>query len=279
MFRPLATLCATLTGVYTEEVGGPVLLRFRTFRILTLATLVAAALLSGCATMGGAPDRDRAKIHLQVAADRATRKEYSGAIDATRKAIETDPDYASAYNHLALLFLETKRYDKSEEAFQKALQLQPEYPEVWNNLGVLFNRQQRYKDALPYLEKASQSEGYANPENALTNLGYSYFRMGDLAKAKVLHQKALDVSPLFCLGHKNLGDVYAKEGNFRRAAQQFEKAVENCPLFQESEFKLALVMVKLGERAQAKQRLEKFVQRHREGPLVERSEHVLKFLK
>jgi hypothetical protein len=38
-------------------------------------------------------------------------------------------------------------------------------------------------------------------------------------------------------------------------------------------------MVKLGERAQAKQRLERFVEKHREGSLVERSEHVLKFLK
>lgn len=243
--------------------------------LLALTTLVVA----GCASLGGAPDRDRAKIHLQVAADRAARKEYGSAIDATRKAIESDPNYASAYNHLGLLYLETKRYDKAEEAFKKALETQPAYPEVWNNLGVLFNRQQRYKDAIPYLEKASQSDGYANPENALTNLGYSYFRLGEYAKAKAFHQKALDVAPIFCLAYKNLGDVYAKEGNFRRAAQNFEKAVENCPLFQESEFKLALVMVKLGERAQAKQRLEKFVERHREGPLVERSEHVLKFLK
>lgn len=241
--------------------------------------LVAVAALSGCATFSGLPDRDRAKIHLQIAADRAARKEYGGAIEATRKAIEVDPSYASAYNHLGLLYMETKRYDKSEEAFQKALSLQAAYPEVWNNLGVLYNRQQRYKDAIPYLEKATQSEGYSSPENAFTNLGYSYFRLGDYAKAKELHQRSIDSSPHFCLGHKNLGDVYAKEGNFRKAAQQFEKAVEFCPLFQESEFKLALVMVKLGERAQAKQRLEKFVERFREGPLVERSEHVLKFLK
>jgi type IV pilus biogenesis/stability protein PilW len=248
-------------------------------RVLLFIVLAVSAVLSGCASLGGAPDRDRAKIHLQVAADRASRKEFGPAIEATRKAIDADPTYASAYNHLALLFLETKRYDKAEETFKKALTLQPEYPEVWNNLGVLYNRQQRYRDAIPYLEKAAQSEGYANPENAFTNLGYSYFRLGDLAKAKAYHQKALDVAPVFCLAEKNLGDVYAKEGNYRRAAQSFEKAVNSCPLFQESEFKLALVMVKLGERDKARQRLEKFVERHREGPLVERSEHVLKFLK
>jgi type IV pilus assembly protein PilF len=276
---PHTGFAALFPRVYTERKDVTVQIPIAKVAFRTFGALLALSVLSGCASLGGAPDRDRAKIHLQVAADRAARKEFGAAIEATRKAIDSDPSYEAAYNHMALLYLETKRYEKAEEAFKKALEVQPNYPEVWNNMGVLLNRQGRFREAIPYLEKATQTESYSSPENAFTNLGYSHFRLGDFAKAKMYHQRALDVAPVFCLAHKNLGDVYAKEGNFKKAAQQFEKAVEHCPLFQESEFKLALVMVKLGERAQAKQRLERFVEKHREGPLVERSEHVLKFLK
>ena len=247
----------------------------------TLATafaLLGALLLSSCASLSGTKDQERARLHLQLATDRYNQRDYGRAIESAMEALKYDPTMAAAYNHLALIYLETKRYQKSEEAFRKALSIQPQYPEVFNNMGVLYNRQERFREAIPFFEKALADDKYLTPENALTNIGYSYYRLGDMVHAKAFHQRALDAAPLFCLASKNMGDVYAREKNFPRSSEYFQNAVTNCPLYQESQYKLGLVLMKMGQRRVAKAQLEKLIERHKSGPYVDRSHEVLKYL-
>jgi len=140
------------------------------------------------------------------------------------------------------------------------------------------NRQDRFSDASGYFERALKSNTYVTPENAYTNLGYAYFRLGNLARAKAYHQRALDIVPDFCLANKNLGDVFAKEKKYPKAADYYSKALSVCPLYDESHYKLGLALMKTGRRNLAKAELEKLVQRHKSGPYVDRSQEVLKFL-
>lgn len=223
-------------------------------------------------------DQEKAKIYLQLGADQFAQREYNKAVESTMEALKYDPESAAAYNHLGIIFMETKRYPKAEEYFQKALKLQSEYPEARNNYGVLLTRMDRFKEALNHFETALKSEKYLTPENALTNMGYAYYRMGKLSKAKVYHQKALDIIPEFCLANKNLGDVYAKEKNYKTAAEFFQKAATTCPLYEEGQYKLGLALMKLGQRSVAKAKFEQLIHRHKTGPYVERSQEVLKYL-
>jgi type IV pilus assembly protein PilF len=241
--------------------------------------ILGALLLCSCAGMVSNKDREVARVHLQHASDLLNQRDYGKAIEAANEALKADGSLAPAYNLLALVYLETKRYEKSEESFQKALAIAPNYPEVFNNLGVLYNRQEKFEQALPWFKKALADENYLTPENAYTNMGYSLYRQGKYADAIESHQKALDVSPLFCLASKNMGDVFAKQKAFEKASRYYDKAVTNCPLYQESHYKLGLVLMKMGQRKVAKAELEKLVRRHKSGPYVERSSEVLKWLK
>ncbi|MBM4316501.1 MAG: tetratricopeptide repeat protein [Deltaproteobacteria bacterium] len=235
--------------------------------------------LTGCAHLfDKSQDTEKAKIYMQLAADQFAQKEYSKAAESIQQAMKFTPDYPAAYNHLGIIYMETKRHTKSEEAFKRALQLQRDYPEVENNLGVLFNRQEKYREAIPYFEKALAKDSYATPENALTNLGYAYFKLGNNRQAKLYHQKALDLTPQFCLANKNMGDVYAREKIFDKAADFFKKAATTCPLYQESQYKLGLALMKAGQRGVAKNQFEKLIERYKNGPYVERSQEVLKYL-
>jgi type IV pilus assembly protein PilF len=235
--------------------------------------------LTGCAHMlEKSQDQEKARIYMQLAADQFGQKEYSKATESIQQALRYTPNYPSAYNHLGIIYMETKRFAKSEEAFKKALQIQPSYSEVLNNLGVLMNRQEKFQEAISYFENALQNETYPTPENALTNMGYAYFKLGNNIKAKLYHQKALDITPQFCLANKNLGDVYAREKNFDKASDYFKKASTTCPLYQESQYKLGLALMKAGQRGLAKNQLEKLIDRYKEGPYVERSQEVLKYL-
>jgi type IV pilus assembly protein PilF len=241
--------------------------------------VLAGVLLSGCAGFVSQKDREISRVHLQHASDLLGQRDYGKAIEAATEALKADPSLAPAYNVIALTYLETKRFEKSEEAFQKALSLQPVYPEVFNNLGVLYNRQEKFDQAVPWFKKALADDNYLTPENAYTNLGYALYRQGKYADALDNHQKALDVSPLFCLASKNMGDVFAKQKAYSKASRYYDKAVTNCPLYQESQYKLGLVLMKMGNRKVAKAELEKLVRRHKSGPYVERSSEVLKWLK
>lgn len=236
-------------------------------------------LVSGCAGMPTYKDKEAARIHLQRAADLLNQREYNRAVEAVNDCLKLDPSTAAAYNLLALVYLETKRYDKSEEAFRKALEIQAQYPEVFNNLGVLYNRQGRYQEAMDTFNKALADENYVTPENAYTNLGYSLYRLGKYREAIENHQKALDIAPLFCLASKNMADAYAKLKAYTKASRYYEKATTNCPLYQESHYKLGLVLMKMGQRKVAKAELEKLVKRHKDGPYVDKSQQVLKWLK
>ena len=247
------------------------------FQKLSLA-VVCLSLVSCASLMTNDRELEKSRLHLQLAADRLNERDYNKALEATQEALRLDPSSAAAYNHLALIYMETKRFPKSEEAFLNALKLQAEYPEVWNNLGVLYNRQEKYKQAIGYFEKAVASEKYLTPENAYTNLGYAYYKLNDLSRAKLYHTKALDIAPQFCLASKNLGDVYAKEKKYPKAAENFQKAATHCPLFQESHYKLGLVMMKMGQKKTAKAHFEKLIERHKNGTFVDRSQDVLKYL-
>jgi len=238
-----------------------------------------AFFLVACSHFSTQRNQEQAKVLLQVGTEHLNKREYYKALEATHQAIKHDPAYASAYNHLALIHMEMKNFEKSEQAFNRALEIQPDYPEVFNNVGVLRNRQERYGEALIQFEKALQSDHYPTPENALTNMGYAYYRLGELSLAKLHHQKALDLVPNFCLASKNLGDVYAKEKNFSKASEHFHRAVTHCPLFQESQYKLGLALMKLGKKAGAKFELERLLARHKSGPYVEKSQQILKLLR
>ncbi len=248
-----------------------------TFKGLALFSVLSG--LIGCAhLLDGNKTEEEAKVHLQIAIDRFNAREYNRAVEACTKAIELNPKMAESQNHLALIYMETKRYQLSYEAFQKALLIRPQYPEVFNNLGVLFNRQEKFSQAIPFFQKALADGSYTTPENAETNMGYSYFRMGQMTTAKLHHQKALDIVPNFCLAGKNIGDVYVKERHFTQAEKYFRKAVRNCPLYQEARYKLGLVLVKMGDRKTAKLELDKLLKQHKEGPYVDRTQEVLKLL-
>jgi superkiller protein 3 len=250
------------------------------FRVFLLSVSILLLLgLGACSHLSdNSPKTDKAQLYLQLSSDMFAQRNYSKAIEYCNQSIEENPEFAAAYNHLGIILMETKRFSKSEQAFKKALEIQPNYPEVFNNIGVLMNRQERFSEAIQNLNQALRADSYVTPENALTNLGYSYFRLGKLPQAKAYHQKALDVLPDFCLANKNMGDVFAKEKKYSKSADYYNRALATCPLYEESHYKLGLALMKMGQRNTAKAELEKLLKRHKSGAYVQRSQEVLKYL-
>jgi COMPASS component SWD3 len=78
------------------------------------------------------------------------------AIDAYRKAIELNPNYAGAHYNLGNALRDQEKPDEAIDAYKKAIELNPNYAEAHCNLGHVLKRQRRFTEALRYLERGHE---------------------------------------------------------------------------------------------------------------------------
>lgn len=106
---------------------------------------------------------------------------FSDAEMNFRKAVESKPPSASAYNNLGLTLMKLGKKDEAEAAFKKALELKPGHVETLNNYACLLVETGRAKKALPLLEKAIGIDAaYAD---ARLNIAVLLDKKGDLQGA------------------------------------------------------------------------------------------------
>jgi len=123
---------------------------------------------------------------------------YRGALEASleafRRALELQPDYAEAHNNLGLVLSRLGREKEAVEAFQAALKIDPKMGEVFNNLGFLYHLSSQYKKAAEMFGKAIESA--ADSSVAYANLGNCYYKMKLPEKAVGAWRRALELDPM-----------------------------------------------------------------------------------
>ncbi len=101
--------------------------------------------------------------------ERYNRKDYQGAIEYFRKAIELDHKYASPWNNMGSAYGYLGNYNKEIECYRKAIELDPKYATPWSNMG------------------------------------YSYACLGDYHKTIECSRKAIELDPKFAYPWKQYG--------------------------------------------------------------------------
>jgi Tfp pilus assembly protein PilF len=94
------------------------------------ASLVALASLSAPAF---ADSRSDAKSQVQFGIDVAQRGLWREAIYRWERAVQIDPNYAAAYNDLAVAYEHEGQLDKARKAYEKALELEPNNAQIRQN--------------------------------------------------------------------------------------------------------------------------------------------------
>jgi Flp pilus assembly protein TadD len=112
------------------------------------------------------------------------------------------------------------RLDAARSAYLQALQLAPGHVSAANGLAVLHAAQGDYPQAIA-LWRALGGIAGSSPESAFLyrNLGYAYFRSGELEPALAALEKACLLDPLNLLAWRHLGEVLEKLGQGERAAR------------------------------------------------------------
>jgi tetratricopeptide (TPR) repeat protein len=161
-----------------------------------------------------------------------TRQE-DRAIAEYKKIVELKPD-ATAYTYIAMLEYERKNYDGAVDNYRKALQLDQNLAIAANNLAVLYtdfgkgNLDEALRLAQGVVQKHPRVAGYAD------TLGWAYYKKGLFANAIEQLQKAISLDEELAQKsqtnpsatyHYHLGAALAAKGDKVNARREMEQAL------------------------------------------------------
>jgi predicted O-linked N-acetylglucosamine transferase (SPINDLY family) len=136
--------------------------------------------------------------------------EFDKAEQAYQRAIEINPNFATAHYNRANLLKERGDIVSATQSHQEALRLNPEYAEAWHALGAIYRSQGNFFEALKCFEQALQRE--PNHHDVLNAVAICYMALDRHEDAQPLFLRAIAAKPDFATAHGNLGALYMKAG-------------------------------------------------------------------
>jgi anti-anti-sigma factor len=150
------------------------------------------------------------------------RSNLAKAIFKWQKLIEMRPNYADAYNNLAIAYKASGMLGEARIELEKAVQINPAYLDAYNNLGRLAISEGKLEEATERFKKVLEKD----PENleALKNLAFIYDDANMLDEAVKRYRGAISLYPNYADLHFHLGKVYLKKGDLDGAIMSLEEA-------------------------------------------------------
>jgi tetratricopeptide (TPR) repeat protein len=103
-----------------------------------------------------APEHDtgRARELNQQAATMIADRDFDGAENLLKQAIQIDPEFGPAQNNLGVVYFNQSKLYPAAQQFLLAASLMPRDPEPRNGLGLVFESAHRLDDAINYYDRA-----------------------------------------------------------------------------------------------------------------------------
>ncbi len=149
---------------------------------------------------------------------------YVEAISALDKAIEIDPQYASAWCYKSFALDALGKHDEAIEAYDIAIEIDSQYAvAAWNDIGNALEQLNRYDDALEAYNQAIELD----PKDARTWFGKGYVlsKQGELNESIKAYDKAIEIDPIYAMAWNNKAANLLDLGINDEALQASEKAI------------------------------------------------------
>ena len=203
------------------------------FKLAALPVL--GFLLVACTTTGGgagegakpatlgqpatSEQQQRAKNHIELGSLYYLEGRSAIALEEARLALASDPDYAPAFNLLAMTHMLLNEPRLAEENFQKAMRLAPGDPEISNNYGWFLCQNGREQQSIAHFMAAAKNPLYTAPTKAYTNAGICAQKMKDDKAAEDYLLTALRLVPANTLALFSLAEMQYRQARYVAAKQ------------------------------------------------------------
>jgi Tfp pilus assembly protein PilF len=250
---------------------------------------IAASALAGCASRGkpalaqvSEEDERKAVAHYNLGVHHLSEGNTALAIRELQAAVERNPNDPWIHLSLAEGYRRKAKIAESERHLLRSLELNPEFHHARLTLSGLYNQTGRFELAAQEAQVLVDDATFPAPWQALTNLGYAQFRLGQLGEARQTLQLALEYRPFHWPALLDLGILEAEAGRKLEAVERFQKVLgyKPGPLVEaEVNYRLAEVYVSLGRRDAALDHLAQAVAARPGSPWAKRSQEYRKLLR
>jgi TolB-like protein/Flp pilus assembly protein TadD len=150
------------------------------------------------------------------------KEAYPRAKGAATKALELDETLAEAHTSLALI---KDRYEwdwpGAEREFKRAIELNPNYATAHHWYSNYLEEMGRHDEAIAEIKRAQQLDPLSLIINAVVGLRFRSARRYDEAIEQL--RKTLEMDPNFAMAHFLLGGVYKQKGQYESAIAEYQK--------------------------------------------------------
>lgn len=154
------------------------------------------------------------------------------------------PEYWAAHYNTGLALLDAKRFEEARGSLESATALKPDEPNVADALGRAYDGIGEVSRAVISFNRAIE----INPEmfESYNNLGTVYFKNKDYSLAEANFMAALRLKPQASASRFNLGLSYARQSRYADATRELEQVVQVTPRDAEALYELGLAYERVG---------------------------------
>jgi type IV pilus assembly protein PilF len=199
--------------------------------LLTLTLM----LLGGCASTPSGEDngqrlKQAARTNVQLGIEYMRDGDMEMSLNKFEKALDQDPELASAHGGIAVLYDRLNENEKAERHFRKALRLSPNNSQVQNNYGQFLCKQGEYDKADEQFDAAASNPVYSGRPAALTNAGTCAMQIPDLEMAETYFRNALEINGKFLPALSRMAQLRYDQSNYVGARAYLQRIEELTPL-------------------------------------------------
>ena len=181
---------------------------------------------------------------------------YPKAEKYAKKALELDDSLGEAYTSLAFVQANYKwDWDNAEKDYRRAIELNPNYATAYHWYAFFLSVMGRYEEAIRLSKKALELDPISLQINALISNLHYYAADYDMAIEECLKAKKLD--PDFGTFLYYLGLAYGEKKMYKEAIAELQKLVSLQPEMPENLAALGHIYAAAGKRDEARKVLEK----------------------
>ena len=144
------------------------------------------------------------------------------------KAIELDPGRAGYYNVRGYIYRNQGLYPEAIADLEKAVELEPDSAEYSLMLGEIYRTKGEYDRALDTFND-SITKGGPNYYKGYASYGMTYRLLGELDKALIALDKAIEINSDYDVSYHHRGQVHIQQNNFEEAIADFDQVIALNP--------------------------------------------------